>query len=611
MGLNMNYLSRSIGSSFIAARAFDKVFSDVGIRFFSIISDQNSEGSRLNNSARPMKEYFKNERVKFLTPCESNFNNAINVATDLQQRVNQHTTTKSARINFDPRINYRSHVNSFEIPENGKSDESVIEEITDAFKGILRWNSHNVAYNVIPTPLLNTVGVNMVTNLYNPNSILDEISGKMPLYEKVIVKYLCDLAGIDHEKADGVSTFGGKSTLIYAIKLGLNNIDQNSTINGVDQNSYVVTGDTNHYSITSVCNLLGIGKNKCIRSKGVGSGKMDLEQLEINLEKIINKGGKIACIIPSGAETINHAIDDIKEISRIRDKLVKKHNLDYKPHIHMDSVNGWVWLFYSGYDFEKNDLNLNSEILEKIKSNTELMQTVKFADSFSADFHKTGLCPLTSAFFISKDKTKLHSFDSNKLEDYTPDGYGSGMNVKYSIEHSKSSAGITSAYVAVNSLGKSGFQKYLAHLMESGRYIKDYFEANYHDQFEIVNQNSGWHVQVIYPKFNGFPKTWDELCASDDSVKKSYNEICKKFYKFYAFDSKINQSDSPYIGYVQNHWNDGSLTGVSAFKVYPMSPHLDQRSCEELVDGIYNIKKNVEKYEIKSINDFEFDHILR
>ena len=102
------------------------------------------------------------------------------------------------------------------------------------------------------------------------------------------------------------------------------------------------------------------------------------------------------------------------------------------------------------------------------------MQTVKFADSFSADLHKTGLCPYTSAYFISKDKKQLHSFDSTQIEDYSPSVYGSGVNVKYSIEHSKSSAGITAAYVAINSLGKEGYQKYLAHLMESGRFIRDY-----------------------------------------------------------------------------------------------------------------------------------------
>ena len=55
--------------------------------------------------------------------------------------------------------------------------------------------------------------------------------------------------------------------------------------------------------------------------------------------------------------------DQAKQISDLNQKIIKKYNLDYSPHIHVDAVLGWVWLFFKNYDFRKNPLNFGKESL--------------------------------------------------------------------------------------------------------------------------------------------------------------------------------------------------------------------------------------------------------
>jgi glutamate/tyrosine decarboxylase-like PLP-dependent enzyme len=57
--------------------------------------------------------------------------------------------------------------------------------------------------------------------------------------------------------------------------------------------------------------------------------------------KTIESGDKISSIILNGGTTYNHTIDEIKAIVDLRNYMTEKYELDYKPHIHVDSVIGW------------------------------------------------------------------------------------------------------------------------------------------------------------------------------------------------------------------------------------------------------------------------------
>lgn len=77
------------------------------------------------------------------------------------------------------------------------------------------------------------------------------------------------------------------------------------------------------------------------------NGQVIIKELERRLRDCINMGNKIGCIILNGGTTNEIIIDPIKEVVSLRDRLVKEYSLDYVPHIHVDAVIGWAWLFLS------------------------------------------------------------------------------------------------------------------------------------------------------------------------------------------------------------------------------------------------------------------------
>ena len=60
------------------------------------------------------------------------------------------------------------------------------------------------------------------------------------------------------------------------------------------------------------------------------------------------------------------AIDDFSKICAIRDKLVEEHNLNYKPHVHADSVIGWAYANFLDYNYKEN-LDLPKSVIKKIE----------------------------------------------------------------------------------------------------------------------------------------------------------------------------------------------------------------------------------------------------
>lgn len=115
--------------------------------------------------------------------------------------------------------------------------------------------------------------------------------------------------------------------------------------------------------------LVGLGKNSHITIPVASDGRMNMEILENILRDKIEAGKKLACIMLSGGTTNENLVDPIKEVYDLRQKLVEEYNLNYMPHIHVDAVIGWAWLFYSKYDFENNRLNIPTGTKKKNSKN--------------------------------------------------------------------------------------------------------------------------------------------------------------------------------------------------------------------------------------------------
>jgi glutamate/tyrosine decarboxylase-like PLP-dependent enzyme len=486
----------------------------------------------------------------------------------------------------------------FRIPNEGLSKESFATMISDLYRGVPRWHSPNTMYNVAPPPLISTVVAKTFTSLYNPNLVLDTASGESTLTEQKVIRAIAEYIGWDRASAGGVFTFGGKATTMYGIKLGLKKCSSSSSAKGVKEDIIVLSTKSGHPSHISDAEWLGIGSSNVIRLNTDIDNRVDLNEMEEVVLQKTKEGKKIAAIIISGGTTNNMIVDPIKEVTELRDKLVKKLDLNYSPHIHVDSVVGFPWIFFKDYDFELNTLNISTEVKEKISKIIKDLRNLNCADSFGIDFHKMGFCPYISSLFMVKDKTSFSGLKDNFLK------FGQNSPFTYSIENSRTGDGPNSAYIALNVLGVKGFQILISYLTEIATNLSKEIEETGH--FEIINK-MGLSNSVIFtpciPKHIIFDNLEEET-------------IIRNNYVAYFID-KIYELGNPY--YIDKV--PGNATGANAYpfvalKAYIMSPYSSKKSNLEFVSFVTDLKKKIDlefNFENKNVKsaDSEFTHPLK
>lgn len=415
------------------------------------------------------------------------------------------------------------------------------------------------------------------------------------------------MVGFDYKYADGFSCFGGKATLSYAIKEGMNKCNRNVIKKGIKDDYVVITAKSCHYTIESACNYLGLGHDACIRVRCDKEENIIVSELKKEIEDAVKNDKKIACIILSGGGTLDINTDSIEEICKLRDSIVKKYNLNYIPHIHVDTVIGWLWFFYKNYDFAKNSLEIEKNVLAKIKNTTNRLRATELADSFSADFHKTGFCPYISSFYVSKSAESLQSLNREAYTKMENPKYGDYQIYQASIENSRSGAGILSAWTVMNRFGILGFQKYLAYMLTTSMYMRKKIEEIYGDHFEVLNNFASGQCIMLRPKFAEIDIPFYELLNESQDKKKIYNDYCSDFYKYISFNlCRLENSKSyPLIGVLSNYRKRTLGSDLSALRILPTSAYLNKKKCDILLKLIINTKLNFEKIRNSEMDDFK------
>lgn len=523
----------------------------------------------------------------FLKPDEKNFDLISEKQKKLHEKIlDSSNDVDSPRMKIDPMYKYGEKLEKEFLPFDGLADEVIYDKVSKAFEGVIKFHHPNTLFNITPPASLDAIAVSTVTNLYNPNILWDINSGNMVLFERYVVKYLCDLAGFNYKTADGISCFGGKATMIYAIKQGLENINKNVNDNGIKDEYVVITSKVCHYTIESVCDLLGLGRNSCIRVSCDNSENMRLDEFERILDKCIVDGKKIACIILAGGGTLDLNVDDIPNAIEIVKKICLKHNLQYAPHIHLDSVIGWAWLFYKDYDFHKNELMIGAQALNKLMSVSQKIRNINLVGSFGVDLHKMGFCPYSSSFFVAKK--------SLGNQDKFNQSYGDNQVYTYSIENSRSGTGILSAWVTLNQLGIRGFREYLAYIMEVSEYLREKISLKYSNDFQTINDFSSGPCIMLKPHYKDQNTDFYKLLSDDQSLRNNYNNYCERFYKYAFYKLSKEGQNYPLIGFLSNYRRRTIGSDLSALRLFPMSLFLDEDICDKILDSLLKMKKEFE-----------------
>ena len=90
-------------------------------------------------------------------------------------------------IDFD----YDMYLSSFEeIPQAPRNPNDVLRESLQILNGQIRWNSPLSFYNICPPTMMNTVAASTITNIYNPNGMIDRTSaGYLKMENKLLGSY--------------------------------------------------------------------------------------------------------------------------------------------------------------------------------------------------------------------------------------------------------------------------------------------------------------------------------------------------------------------------------------------------------------------------------------
>ncbi|MDU1454554.1 MAG: pyridoxal-dependent decarboxylase [Paeniclostridium sordellii] len=555
-----------------------------------LIREENDMGSAsLLNSMELEKEFLKSN--------ESNFDVLLQKISAIHEHLNNKDLNPKFKVNT---FSYNEILDEVAIPEKGASSEEVFENLAELFEGSIRTQSPYSLFNMVPSPLIDTVAASTITQLYNTNSLMDSFGGKVLLFEQKIARMLGKLAGWND--AHGVACNGGKLTLLYAVKSAISKIDPDSRNKGIDKNLVVLTNESSHYCVEHVCSILGLGSDNCIRIKSEDGWKMNIKNLLETIEEQHKNEKKVAAIICAGGTTINFACDDTVSVYKNVKELFENSNQDYFPYFHLDSVIGWLWMNFIGVSqSELNEKIPNEKIRNKIMEVVKRIEGVSNFDSFGVDMHKNGLCPYSTSMFISKTDDNFDYLNDGKYS-YGEDDYefGNFRAYRYTFENSRPATGIVNSWIAMNRLGRTGFQDYLIKLKDISEELKTKLEES--EKISILNKSLGWEI-VFDIDFNRIEKKYNG----------SYESIAKAFMQ-YCWDEVNAGKVVPLISIVPEYKIYPGDINHTAFLIFPMSMYLDS---EIISDIVIKLNETIDEFETKvlsgdiSIGQVDFEKPIR
>lgn len=535
----------------------------------------------------------------------------VNAFSELNEKVNKYINKEEMPI-LDGEIGlYNEFIKEKHLPQNGNNISDVLTDFSKFFQRSVLWENPGTMINITPPANIASIVSSFYTSLYNPNFAQDESSGYLMATELIVSKYLAEMIGWNTSKARGIFTFGGKGTNLYATKIGIKKALPNVIDEGVNGSKIVVfSNEKGHPCHKEVCDWLGLGKSACMRLPVDKNGQVIIEELEKQLKDCINTGNKIGCIILNGGTTNEIIIDPIKKIVSLRDKLVKEHNLDYVPHIHVDAVIGWAWLFFKYYDFAKNELNMTGAELAKIYSMKEKIIEMKYADSFGADFHKTGFCPYVSSIFMAKDFNDVVGLGNKTDKGIENLKFGEYSPFEYTLELTRSSIGPVSAYTAFESFGVKGFQKMIYNIFSNSEFIRGYLQTK--SNFEVINIDTEGFATLFIITPIGETKKYIDYVSGDS---ENLNKLVDYNHNFYLFCLKMLEEKKVHfkITFSKSYKPFGAINPTGALKMYPTSPIVKKEEIKKCLDEIIATKKIYDKSNLilKEDRDIPIDYVYR
>ncbi|VAX40409.1 putative L-2,4-diaminobutyrate decarboxylase [hydrothermal vent metagenome] len=486
------------------------------------------------------------------------------------------------------------------IAETMQPLENVTSELVTYLSGMFIWGHPRSQINVVQAPTIPSIIGGLLPSIYNPNMASDETARRVSIAEVEVTAMIADLVGYTSEKAGGVFTFGGTGTLLYGLKIGLEKALPGTRKTGLKERAVILCSEQAHYACLTAASWLGLGEENVIKIPTSPNNDIQTMLLEKELRALLSENIKVAGIVATMGTTDAFGVDDLKEITRIRDALKEEFHLDYTPHIHADAVIGWAWSVFNDYNFDENPLGFRHRTVRAIAGAARHIQHLHLADSLGIDYHKTGFAPYISSQIIVKDAADLLllSRDEKAMPYLFQSGhYHPG---KYTLETTRSGAGPMAALANLLLFGKQGFQSLLGHLITMAEVLREHLEG--HVTTTVLNRGNFGPVTLfrIYPEeVDTFSITEQERTNPDFKEKlHTYNNYNRKIFEIVQNDAL--QGEGVIISLTDCYRKTDYGEPVVALKSYIMSPFSEEKHVDAVLQSLWKAQRQIAQEEIET-----------
>ena len=534
---------------------------------------------------------------------KSNYRKQIDFEDLLNSKVENYSNYGRPYFKGRPKLRISEYLKEKELSFKPQPVEEVFDDISVLSQNLPNWNNPGTMINVIPSVNLAALASSNYFRGLNPNFAQDTYAGFSILAELEVVKYISDLIGWNYKKSMGVFTFGGKATNLYATKIALSKCDAGISEDGCERGRYFVLTSANaHPCHYEVCDWLGLSKKACIEIPCLDDGSVNLVKLEEIVRGELDAGRVFLGCNLNGGSTNELYVDPIGEISQIIERVVGDYKLSYRPHLHVDSVIGWVFLFFSRYDFKKNPLSIDLDALKKIRKVSELVKDFRHADSIGIDFHKTGFCPYISSLFVCKNRKDYFALSPEKYQSIDEMEYGNYNPYQTTLELTRSSEGAIAALVALKTMGVEGFQQVYARMIEGAECFRK--KLGERKDTCVINDNSGWMATLFVLK----PEQYEGLDLNEllKLGEEEQNRIKKYNVNFAKYVRAMARDERTWIAFTssRSHLVPGTNVSFGTLKAYPMSVFFDKESVGKIM---IELDRLLESYKRLASDGGQFD----
>lgn len=374
----------------------------------------------------------------------------------------------------------------------------VLEEVAAFFRAAQRSESPLCLFNLNVLPTVDATAAACLSVAANVNGLMDAFAGESLLVEQKVARTIGRWAG--WPQAMGISCGGGKATMIYALRCAVARVRPQAARQGVRGGLVVLCSSGAHYSVEHVATIIGLGADQVVRVPLDRRGAMGADALMAALERVHAEGSTVAAIVCCGGTVIDFCCDDLERVHEVAARFAHAHSAAM-PYLHFDSVIGWVHLALAGMPpSDLDELLPSGSARERVEEVLRRCAALRCFDSLGVDFHKSGLCPYASSFFIARDRGFMEALGEGNYRYGPPDfHFGSFRAYRYTLENTRPTHGILSAWVNLVALGRKGYGRYLADLHTGRAGLESALRQ--HGRFEPLNASSlGWEVVFDIPR---------------------------------------------------------------------------------------------------------------